>query len=425
MVTYIFHASRWTQIMKRILMIARDGERWGPARLPEPLTMAGIEVAALCPADNPLCQSSFISCHYILDKPQSWRAFGRKIGMVMADWKPDLVIPCDELVVVMLHYFLKRPRLSALYLEAEHWHVLQRSIGKTDMLDAMVLKHQTRLLAESLGVRVPKSKFVKSVSEAENVAASFGFPVFLKVSFSWAGQGAIRCENPKQLRKAFNGLKIRTSWAKSMARRALARDWYPSESDIEVQEAIIGESMMYCVAALDGKMLGGLFASRAARMGTTGPSTTVTIGENADCRQMSGKMTAAMGASGFLAFDFMLCQSTGEMFLLECNPRPNQICHLGQKVGSDLCQALADGLHECAQAPSIPTGDAIVPLFPQTWFQDETSALTGVSSLDVPQNDPKLLEIMLGRGQDKGIARGRMLDLLKLHGMVPQNYTFG
>jgi hypothetical protein len=411
--------------MKRILMIANDNERWGPARLPEPLSKAGVEVAVLCPADNPLSQSSFVNRHYSLDKLQSWRTFGRRFGAVMAEWKPDFIIPCDEMVVVMLHYFLKWPRPSAHYLDAGQLSVLRHSIGNIDRLDAMVLKHQTRLMAESLGVRVPKSTFVKTPEQAEKVAVSMGFPVFLKVSFSWAGQGAIQCDNAEQLRKTFNSLRKKTSWVKLMARYALARDWYPSESDIEVQQSIAGESVMYNVVALNGKMLGGLYASRVVRTVATGPSTAVAIGENPVCRTMAGKMIAAMGASGFLAFDFMKCQHTSEMFLLECNPRPNQIFHLGNRVGSDLCQVLADGLHGRVQATSIPTGDAIVPLFPQAWFHDETSALAEVSSLDVPKNDPKLLDFMLRHGQGKGKASGHLLDHLKLQGLVPPHYTFG
>jgi Carbamoyl-phosphate synthase L chain, ATP binding domain len=411
--------------MKRILMIATDNERWGPARLPEPLSHAGVEVAVLCPTDNPLSQSTFVSHHYDLQKLKSWRTFGRSLGMVVADWKPDLIIPCDEIVVVMLHYFLKRPHLLSRYVDAGQVAVLRHSIGRIERLDAMVLKHQTRLLAESLGVPVPKSRLVKSPEQAENVAASMGFPVFLKASFSWAGQGAIRCDNAEQTHKTFRMLRKKTSWVKSMVRSTLARDWYPSESDIEVQQAIAGESVMYSVAALNGQMLGGLFASRAARTGANGPSTTVAIGEHPECRWMAEKLIAAMGASGFLAFDFMKCQNTNKMYLLECNPRPNQIFHLGHRVGSDLCKALVDGLYGRAQPARNSTRDAIVPLFPQTWLHDEQSALAQVNTLDVPLNDPKLLGHMLRCGQLKGHATRTLLDLLKKQGLVSANYTFG
>lgn len=406
-------------------MIANDSERWGPARLPEPMSKADVEVAVLCPTDNPLSQSSFASRHYSLDKLQSWRTFGLAFGKAMTDWKPDLVVPCDEMVVAMLHYFLKRPRLAARYLDARQLSTLRYSIGNIDRLDAMLLKHQTRLLAESLGLAVPRSQLVKSHVEAQNVAASFGFPVFLKSSFSWAGQGSSRCDNSEQVRTVFESLRPKTSWVKTAAKCVLARDWYPSESDIEVQKAIAGESVMYSVAALGGKMLGGLFASRVAKVSANGPSTTVAIGEHPECRWMVEKMIAAMGASGFLAFDFMKCQSTGKVFLLECNPRPNQILHLGHRVGSDLCQALADGLHGRSQPARSPTSGAVVPLFPQTWLHDELSALADVSTLDVPKNDPKLLDIMLRRGQLKGHASRNLLDLLKKQGLVSPDYTFG
>jgi len=128
-----------------------------------------------------------------------------------------------------------------------------------------------------------------------------------------------------------------------------------------------------------------------------------------------------MGASGFLAFDFVQCQNTGEMFLLECNPRPNQICHLGQRVGSDLCQALADGLDGRRQPPTVPTGDAIISLFPQAWLHDEQSAPIEYSTLDVPQNDPKLLHIMLRQGKLNGCSHRKMQALLKPPGLVPSS----
>jgi Carbamoyl-phosphate synthase L chain, ATP binding domain len=411
--------------MKRILMIAADDNRWGPVRLPQPLSESGVEVAVLCTANNPLRQSSFAARTYSLDQLKSWRKFGKKLGSVMSDWKPDLILPCDELVVAMLHYFLKRPRTASRYMNARQQAVLSLSIGKTEKLDTMILKHQTRLLAESLGVSVPKSQLVQSPAEALNAATRFGFPVFLKSSFSWAGEGSICCNNAEQLQQAYTSLRDKTSWIKALGKRALARDWYPTNCAIEVQKAIAGEAVMYSVVAYEGKVLGGLFASRAARHSATGPSTTVCLGENPACHKMTEKMIAAMGASGFLAFDFMKSEATGELFLLECNPRPNQIFHLGHKVGTNLCQALVDSLHGLSELPRSPQGSATVPLFPQLWLHDENLALAEIHTLDIPENDSKLLNFMLRLGREKGRAINRLLDLLKIQGRVPTNYTFG
>jgi Carbamoyl-phosphate synthase L chain, ATP binding domain len=411
--------------MKRILMIAADNNRWGPVRLPQPLSESGVEVAVLCTANNPLRQSSFSARTYNLDQLKSWRKFGKTLGTVMSDWKPDLVIACDELVVSMLHFFLKRSRTASRFFNHSQLSLLQMSIGKIDMLDTMVLKHRTRMLAESLGIPVPKSQLVRSPSEAQNAATSFGFPVFLKASFSWGGEGSICCKNLDQLHQAFSNLQDKTSWFKSLAKRALARDWYPMNFAIEVQQAIAGDAVMYNVVALEGKVLGGFFAERPSRSSTNGPSTVVCLGENPTCLKIAEKMIAAMGASGFLAFDYMRSETTGEIFLLECNPRPNQIFHLGPKVGADLCRALVDGLYGRSPSSCGPQGTATVPLFPQLWLHDENAALAEIQTLDVPENDSNLLDFMLRIGRDKGHAINRLLDVLKIEGRVPVNYTFG
>jgi Carbamoyl-phosphate synthase L chain, ATP binding domain len=410
--------------MKRVLMIADDNNRWGPARLPESLAKAGVEVAVLSATANPISHSSFVARSYSMEKLQSWRKFGKVLGSVMADWKPDLILPCDELVVAMLHHLLKNPRIASRFLDKSQLSTLQRSIGKIEMLDAMLLKYNTRCLAETLDVPVPKSKRVRTLIEAECAASGIGFPVFLKASFSWAGQGVIRCDTLEQVKTAFSTLSRKSAWIKTVAKRVLGRNWYPENITIEVQQAVAGHSVMFSIVALEGKVLGGLFARRSECVAQNGPSTTVTIGDHTECRVNAEKMVSAMGASGFLAFDFMCCEKTEHMFLLECNPRPNQIFHLGQIVGSDLCQALVDGLNGHRQPALIPRGEAIIPLFPQAWMQNEKTALAQLRDLDVPKNDSKLLNFMLRRGEAEGHASHRLVDVLKGQGMVPANYTF-
>lgn len=140
---------------------------------------------------------------------------------------------------------------------------------------------------------------------------------------------------------------------------------------------------------------------------------------------MAEAMIAAMGASGFLAFDFMRCESTGKMFLLECNPRPNQISHLGSKVGADLCQALADSMSGAAIVANKSPGQSTVPLFPQAWMRDENSARTMAQTLDVPGNDRSLFQFMLHRGENRGCTSRPLLEALKTHNALPAGYTFG
>jgi hypothetical protein len=402
----------WNFIMKKILMISEECERWGPARLPQPLSEAGLEIGVLCSNNNPLSHSSFVARHFGMAQIKSWRRFGIVLGEVMAQWNPDLIIPCDETVVVMLHYFLKNKSIAARYLDHRQLDVVRRSIGYVENLDAMVFKYHTRLLAESLGLSVPEARRVNSLKAAENAALGFKLPVYMKKSFSWAGQGSISCTDLAEVKDAFQRFNERTPFYKKFVRRLLGRDWFPVNTTIEVQTQISGESVMYSVAALDGKVLGGFFASRMMTLGPSGPSTIVKISENNHCRMIAEKMVAEMGASGFLAFDFICCSKTGNLFLIECNPRPNQICHLGKLIGSDLCKMLAAALNNEHCDESYHIGSKIVSLFPQEWLRDQDRALDKIENLDIPANDLKLFGFMLDFGRERGHSIEKLSDAI-------------
>jgi Carbamoyl-phosphate synthase L chain, ATP binding domain len=388
--------------MKRILMVAEETERWGPARLPQPLAEAGLEIAVLCSEDNPLHHSSFVSRHFMLEPLKTTQNFGQSFGAAMAEWKPDLVLPCDEPVVAMLHNLLKNPRRAAKYLDDKAMACLKKSIGKLDKLDAMILKYETRVLAESFGIRVPKSKRVTSSGEAAAAAREIGFPVYLKKSFSWAGQGVVGCANEAEINTGYLSMSKKTPWYKQEIKRWIGRDWFPVNTSIEVQKAVPGTPVMYNAVTFEGKLLGGFFAKRECIRNINGPSTIVKLGDNLECKAAAEKLVAAMGISGFISFDFMICEKTGEAYLLECNPRPNQINHLGHHIGADLCRALSAAIHGHDVARCEITQDKVVPLFPQEWLFDEAAALELVDELDVPRKDPVLFEFMLDYGRKLG-----------------------
>jgi predicted ATP-grasp superfamily ATP-dependent carboligase len=66
----------------------------------------------------------------------------------------------------------------------------------------------------------------------------------------------------------------------------------------------------------------------------------------------SQTMIAALGATGWIGFDF-LPDADGKRVLIECNPRPIPVCHLGGSVGVDLAGALA-ALLAGGEVPPVP-----------------------------------------------------------------------
>ena len=155
---------------------------------------------------------------------------------------------------------------------------------------------------------------------------------------------------------------------------------------------------MYSFVAVSGQIQAGFAGFPHSTSGATGPSTVVECGPHAEMASMSRRMASALGATGFLSFDFMIERATGNAFLLECNPRPNQVSHLGVRIGADLCSALMSGLRNGSACiggrgslDANTKSSELVTLFPQEWLHDPASpALQGYYH-DVPWDDPSLI----------------------------------
>jgi len=395
-----------------ILMIAFEAGRWGPPRLVQQLSESQFKVCALCPSDNALVHTSRLDKHFALKNVQSSRYFRRRLRQVLREITPSLVIPCDERTVAALHAIVKEQRAGSRILPQPAFETLVRSLAHPDWLDSVLLKNHTLALARELDLPVPQSVVVSNVEQAVERASKMGFPVYVKSSFSWAGLGTIACDNSAAVAKAFADLNSgrRTSPLKMVVRRLMARDWYPACPVIEVQKSAPGKPAMYCAVALGGKLLAGFSAMAEQTMGSSGPSTIVRISKNQVFEDAARKMIEATGLSGFVGFDFMWDETHKQAALIECNPRPIQVCHLGEKIGSNLCAALAMALKGQIPAEPFPEIELVVPLFPQEWLRNEEAALARGRELDLPRGDSKLLQFMLHEAQ----RQGRSTDRLKL-----------
>lgn len=378
-----------------ILIIAFEAGRWGPARLVKPLTEAGFQVAALCPADNALAQTRFLSRLFPLGDVRSSRHVEQRLAIAMHTWRPRLIIPADERVVACLHALLRATGTSRLDEQAQA--TIVASLGNADHWDAMLLKNHTLQLARSIGVRVPMAIAANSADTATQAATRIGFPVYVKTSFSWAGRGVMLCQDREEVAAGMASMQPRSRLPfRNQLRRLLHRDWYPTDTDIDVQEAIAGVPAMYCAVAVEGELLAG-FAGITRQSGANhGPSSLVWLGDHPAMASASAAMVAALGATGFLGFDFMIEDATGEAYLIECNPRPIQVCHLGSRIGADLCAALAARLRNEARPDLRDVSAEEIALFPQEWRRDAASLTGSDNYLDVPWDDPPLLRAMVG-----------------------------
>lgn len=375
-----------------ILMVAFEDGRCGPARLPRPLAAAGFRVSALCPADNVLAATCHLDRHFPLEDVRSAHRVATRLAAAMAATRPVLVVPCDERAVACLQAIVRTAGYGAgpCGLDAGMIATLTDSLGDPCFFDALLMKSETLALARRIGLDTPGSIPVTDAATARAAAERLGWPVYLKSSFGWAGQGVIACHTPAEIDAAMARLTPRRSPLRALARRLLHRDWYPVDSQIDVQQAIDGRPAMVAAVAWRGEMLASFAGVTRESLSATGPGSVIGLSGHAGMEAAAACFIAATGASGFISFDFLLSGQTGRAFLLECNPRPIQIGHLGERIGVDLAVALAAGLRGGARPEAHATGTAEIALFPN----GRRHARPGVP-LDLPEDDDRLTAAML------------------------------
>ena len=382
-----------------VLIVSFEDERWGVIRLVKALEESGFAVAALCPPNDALTQTRHLQRHYALDELKNAHRIEAALAEAMRDWRPSFVIPGDERAVAFLHALLRRAeRGERLPLDLHSLATLVASLGDADHHNALLMKSDTVALARQLGLRTPESAIARSPEEAEALALRIGFPVYVKQSFSWAGQGVTRCDTHQEVASAFTAMQPRRGrLLHETARRLLQRDWYPVGSKVDIQQAVAGVPAFFTAFAWNGKMLAGFagFVERASS--ENGPSCVVRLAGHDEMARASSALIAATGATGFIGFDFMIETATGNAFLLECNLRPVQVCHLGPRVGVDLCAALATAIQGAATPAPPAEREEIVALFPQEWRRDPAALADFPGFVDAPLDDPALLVRMTRR----------------------------
>lgn len=377
-----------------VLFLAIEDHRISPARLAGSLHSAGISVAALCFRNTMIGHSRYPFRFFELPTSRSFRGLANALEEAVSASGARWIVPSDEQSIALLQFLLLRR--GGAGLSPATMALIKASLGDPDCFDASLLKSDTLSLASKLGIKVPRGFTVTSAGEAVAKADALDYPVFLKESFSWAGLGVVSCPDSVSVRDAYTATAEKQTMLpiRDLFRTLLGRHWYPTGTPIDIQSPISGQVVMFCGIAVRGYLMGGICAFQLECAYPQGPSTAVRICHEPEIAAAADKMVVALGYSGFISFDFIKPQDGGEPVLIECNPRPVPIAHLGAIVGVDLGVLLADYLSSGA-LPSIPVSPQRtleIILFPaslQPW-----PGLQGVLR-DIPHDDPALIEFYL------------------------------
>jgi glycosyltransferase involved in cell wall biosynthesis/D-alanine-D-alanine ligase-like ATP-grasp enzyme len=378
---------------KRVLIIATELYWQGISRLPSGLNLAGLSVAALCHSQSYLAMSSY------LEQKIFWQGstqnFTEAIVLQTIDaiigFSPSLVIPGDESAVFLLHEILKLASNLPNLKEVET--VLQRSLCKSEYLNRTISKEGFINFCKSLSVRVPENHRVDSEPEAVIAASMLGYPVVIKGSLSYGGCMVGICSDETALKAN----------AAKMLGQARASNSFNIENSIGIQQYIRGQISMFVFVAAEGKILSHICVNKVLSFpNRTGPSSVIKTIECPEMDDFASRIVSEVNYNGFGAIDFILEAKTDRPYVIEFNTRPTSMCHLGARLGANMCAALREFLEGDSYQNEPMLKDIMVALFPNEYHRDPQSPyLQMVESPDrrdcfhdVPWDEPELIKAL-------------------------------
>jgi predicted ATP-grasp superfamily ATP-dependent carboligase len=373
-----------------ILLVATATRWFGTARMPRALAKAGFDVALLTPRNSLAEHSRYVAKLGYVEEAATPRQWLHAFAAMVKATAPRIVMPCDDTAFLLLQSLVLSPPENleptlALQLGA----LIRASLGDPAWYRTSVDKTLLPAAAEALGVRVPPWAVVASLAQAEAFAADHGYPVVVKRRRSSAGDGVGICADRAQLANAIAEL----------ARVDHVAFPAGSESRLLVQAFIRGGTRFYPSMAWQGNLLTGYAGEKlVANPEPKGPPTVNRYFHSPALRESAAKLARGFGITGFFSPEFIEDERTGTPYLMEINRRLVGGAHRGSAIGVDHCAAL----HAALLGKPSPTradlaeGEAHFTVhFPQEWLRDAASAWLREHPVDVPWDEPELIEAML------------------------------
>ena len=373
-----------------VLLVSTATRWYGTARTPRALSKAGFDVTLLTPQKSLAETSRFVSrVAYLPDHatPLEWI---HAVAATVRAVSPRQMMPCDDVSFRLLAMLaLSPPPQMQPRLQAELADLVRRSLGDAEYYRASVDKTLIYAAAARAGVRVPDHVVIASVDDALGFADRHGYPLVVKRPYTTAGDGVRIVDNEAALRDAVSILAA------------------PNVDDLEpdasrrlvVQRYIAGSICYQNVAAWQGRYLAGYAGDRLeAHGGPMTPGTVVRYRDSPPLREFSIKLVEAFGMTGLFTSEYIIEKATGLPYLIEINRRISPGTHFGAVMNVDLCAALYAAMHD-GISPSrsrLDTGEErIFVQFPAEWLRNPQSAWLRRHPVDVPWDDPELLDAML------------------------------
>lgn len=153
----------------------------------------------------------------------------------------------------------------------------------------------------------------------------------------------------------------------------------------------------------DGVVLAGFAREKIVANPPTGPSTVVRCVHSAEVRRFSERLAQGLGINGFFGVEYIVDDRAGEAWLLEINRRTTNGIPLGSMINVDLCAALCAAINGEPATGRVDLAEGeehVIAHFSQEWSRDPESRFLKECRVDIPRDDPGVLEAMLALRHD-------------------------
>ena len=378
--------------MERRVLVCATQQHSLAAALAYRLKADGFRVAAIAPA-SPYIDAIELDVRV----PYQLARFGRSLADTVRSFKPDLLIPCDDLAAYALHEMHRQwsPQTTPEFQQLVR--LIEKSLGNAEHYPTMRSKIELLRLATGLGLSVPVTIVVPSAEDMPHALKQTLLPAMIKADQSFGGLGVRLIRTPDEAitgLAAFTKPSSLTAALKGCLREGrllpyqLRRRFHVPR--VSMQACIAGRPANRAVVCENGKVIAGVTVKVLKTMEDYGPATVIeTIAHEQISRDVE-LLVAALGISGFVGFDFML-DSNERAWLLELNPRATPASCLFAPDASSLGRALLGRLDgDLAVVDDPPAGQNIV-MFPQEMQRDRNSPLLDGPNHHVPWHAPELV----------------------------------
>ena len=230
---------------------------------------------------------------------------------------------------------------------------------------------------QKLGIATPKSDICHTVEGAEKIAADIGFPVVVRPAYTMGGQGGGFCYNVEELRNIVsNGLDL------SMTHQCLIEQSILGWEELEVEVVRDSKNQMVAICFIEnidavGVHTGDSFCSA--------PFMTIDKALEDRLKAMAFKIVESIGVIGGTNVQFAHNPKTGEVVIIEINPRTSRSSALASKatgfpialISAKLASGLTldeipywrDGTLDKYTPGGAPDGDYVVLKFARWAFE--------------------------------------------------------